>query len=71
MKRRPHFMMAGALLIAVIALAELNQPSRPASANGNRGACCPFLSVPNGMLATAGANGAACNTNPPAVTNQF
>jgi hypothetical protein len=71
MKHRPQFLLAGALLVAVMALAALNQPSRPASANGNRGACCPFPSVPNGLLATAGTNGAASNTNPPAVTNRF
>jgi hypothetical protein len=71
MKRRPQFLLAGALLIAVLALAALNQPSRPAAANGDRGACCPFLSGPIGLPLTAGTNGAANNTNPPAVTNQF
>ncbi len=44
MKRRPQFMLAGALLVAVMVLAVLNQPSRSGSASGNRGACCPLMS---------------------------
>lgn len=71
MKRGPQFMLAGALLLAVMVLAGLNQRSQSVSTGGKRGTCCPLLSLPDGLLPGAGTNGATRNINVPAVTNQF
>jgi hypothetical protein len=71
MRRRPQFLLAGALLLAVLVLAVLDQRSRSVTAGGNRGVCCPLLSLPDGCVPGTGTNGAIGNTNARAGTNQF
>jgi hypothetical protein len=71
MKPRTQFILAGAVLIALMTWAAARQGSRADSAGQSGGTCCPFLPMLTGMRVSSETNGNIDNgtLNPASATN--